>query len=270
MMSDGRLAHPKTFAHVRRELGIDPEPASGQGSTAGPLDAGPAAHGSGAAAFPSPPDWDNSPGPAEWNAPMARTPKADTLPTPTRRGRKPKAVAASPAVAPAVEDDDTASAVAAADIAAPAEGSTPTHGRRGRKPGPWADAIAPALPLAAGMDRVAAEASPSADGPEPAGDQGDAMLAEMAVPVSGEPKSAAGSKEHEPAAAPSDDAVPPSLPSDTSAPARPAVRWDRASDTVSFDWPAIERMAAQHGPNQAMARLLLAARAEGAHSRWPL
>ena len=41
-------------------------------------------------------------------------------------------------------------------------------------------------------------------------------------------------------------------------------------DTVSFDWPAIQRTAAQHGPNQAMAKLLTAARAEGAHSRWPL
>ena len=26
MMADGRLANPKTFAHVRRELGIDPRP----------------------------------------------------------------------------------------------------------------------------------------------------------------------------------------------------------------------------------------------------
>jgi len=64
--------------------------------------------------------------------------------------------------------------------------------------------------------------------------------------------------------------VSPSLPPDTSAPATPAARWDRASDRASFDWPAIERIAAQHGPNQAMAKLVIAARAEGAHSRWPL
>jgi len=38
---------------------------------------------------------------------------------------------------------------------------------------------------------------------------------------------------------------------------------------VRFDWPAIERVAAQGGPNQAMAKLLVAARAEGAQSRWP-
>ncbi len=57
MMSDGRLAHPKTFSHVRRELGIDPDLASGQGSTAGRPDVAQAAHGPCAAAFPCPPDW---------------------------------------------------------------------------------------------------------------------------------------------------------------------------------------------------------------------
>ena len=41
-------------------------------------------------------------------------------------------------------------------------------------------------------------------------------------------------------------------------------------DTVQFDWPAIERTAAEDGPNQGMAKLLVAARAEGANSRWPL
>ncbi len=270
MMSDGRLANPKTFAHVRRELGIDPEPARDQGSTAGPLDAGPAAHASCAAAFPSPPDWGNSPGPTERNAPMARTPKADTPPTPGRRGRKPKVAAASPTMAPSIQDDDPASTAADAAVAAPAESSTPARGRRGRTPGPRADAMEPTLPLAASLDPVAAEASPSADGPEPAGEEGDAMIAEMAFPVSSEPNDGTGPKEREQAAALSEDAEPSSLPHDTSAPVTPAARWDWASDRASFDWPAIERMAAQHGPNQAMAKLLIAARAEGAHSRWPL
>ncbi len=146
MMSDGRLANPKTFAHVRRELGIDPDPASGQGQAAEPSEA--------RAAFPSPPEWDNSPGPTEWNAPMARTPKADTLPTPGRRGRKPKAAAASPAMAPAAENDDMASAAADAALTAPAEGSTPARVRRGRTLVPRTDAVAPALPLAAGLDPV--------------------------------------------------------------------------------------------------------------------
>ena len=51
---------------------------------------------------------------------------------------------------------------------------------------------------------------------------------------------------------------------------RPAAQWDRATDTVQFDWPEIERTASQVGPNQVMAKLLVAARAEGARSRWPL
>ncbi len=57
---------------------------------------------------------------------------------------------------------------------------------------------------------------------------------------------------------------------DAPAPAKAAGRWDWAADTVEFDWPEIERTAAQDGPNQAMAKLLVAARAEGANSRWPL
>lgn len=65
-----------------------------------------------------------------------------------------------------------------------------------------------------------------------------------------------------------------SLRSDTVAPhsegpLKPAAHWDRATDSVVFDWLSIEHTAATGGPNQAMAKLLLAARAEGANSRWP-
>lgn len=52
-------------------------------------------------------------------------------------------------------------------------------------------------------------------------------------------------------------------------PPKPAARWDRTTDRVQFDWPMIERVAAQGGPNQALAKLLVAARAEGASPRWP-
>ncbi len=52
--------------------------------------------------------------------------------------------------------------------------------------------------------------------------------------------------------------------------AQPAAQWDRATDTVRFDWAEIEHTASQDGPNQVMAKLLVAARAEGASSRWPL
>ena len=57
---------------------------------------------------------------------------------------------------------------------------------------------------------------------------------------------------------------------DVPAPAKPAAYWDRATNAVQFDWPAIERIASRENPNQGMAKLLIAARAEGANSRWPL
>ena len=57
--------------------------------------------------------------------------------------------------------------------------------------------------------------------------------------------------------------------SDVSAASKSAVRWDQTTDTAHFDWSEIERTASQQGPNQVMAKLLIAARAEGANSRWP-
>jgi len=48
-----------------------------------------------------------------------------------------------------------------------------------------------------------------------------------------------------------------------------AVRWDGETGTATFDWPAIAQVAGTPGPNQAMAKLLLAALAEGTNSRWP-
>ena len=59
------------------------------------------------------------------------------------------------------------------------------------------------------------------------------------------------------------------LEAEASVSAKPAARWDRTTDRVQFDWPAIEQAAAQDGPNQGTAKLLVAARAEGARSRWP-
>ena len=66
------------------------------------------------------------------------------------------------------------------------------------------------------------------------------------------------------------DAAPPGSSQNRATSAQPAARWDRANDTVRFEWAEIEQTAAQDGPNQAMAKLLVAARAEGANSRWPL
>ena len=55
-----------------------------------------------------------------------------------------------------------------------------------------------------------------------------------------------------------------------SAAAQPAAQWDHATDMVRFDWPAIEQVASRDGPHQGTAKLLVAARAQGANSRWPL
>jgi hypothetical protein len=48
-----------------------------------------------------------------------------------------------------------------------------------------------------------------------------------------------------------------------------AAQWDRTTGAVRFNWNEIEQIASQQGPNQGMAKLLVAARAEGANSRWP-
>ncbi len=118
------------------------------------------------------------------------------------------------------------------------------------------------------MGAAAVEASPAAGGPQPDGDEDRTAPAETAFPVSGAADSSAGAAEHG-GGAQAVDAEPPSPSLDMPGPAQPAARWDAASDRVTFDWPTIERTAAQDGPNQAMAKLLVAARAEGANSRWP-
>ena len=61
----------------------------------------------------------------------------------------------------------------------------------------------------------------------------------------------------------------PSPAKSAAVPPKPAAQWDPAADTVQFDWAEIEQTASRPGPNQVMAKLLVAARAEGANSRWP-
>ncbi len=119
------------------------------------------------------------------------------------------------------------------------------------------------------MGTAAAEASPATGGPQPDGGEDGAMPAETAFPVSSAVGSSVGAAEHG-GGAQAAGAEPPSPSLDMPGPAQPAARWDPALDRATFDWPAIERTAAQGDPNQAMARLLVAARAEGANSRWPL
>jgi len=132
--------------------------------------------------------------------------------------------------------------------------SAPVQGRAGRRPKVRDAAATPSL------IEQALEQQPEPDASQPAAIGDDALIAEMAYPVS------AG----EGNGVPADGTAPAPPAQDASAPAKPAARWDRATDTVQFDWPEIERTASQGGPNQVMAKLLVAARAEGANSRWPL
>ena len=170
----------------------------------------------------------------------------DDTPPPVRRGRK-KAQATLAEPAPAD------------DVVAPDLSMTDSPPARGRKSPGRRKAAPPSL-----LDQ-ALEQQPDSDmassdlAAEPASAGDDTMIAEMAYPVSADDTSAA----------PASDAAPPPPPHDAPS-AKPAAQWDRATDTVQFDWPEIEHIASQSGPNQVMAKLLVAARAEGANSRWPL
>ncbi len=128
-----------------------------------------------------------------------------------------------------------AAAEAAMPVAEPvAADAAPAPVRRGRKP------KQPAGPTAASASQVddAAGGGP----PQPDADSGGSTV----------------------------EAAQPSAEMDAPTPTRPAARWDQDTGMVRFDWPEIERTAAQEGPNQGTAKLLVAARAEGANSRWPL
>ena len=190
---------------------------------------------------------------------MARTPKTASYPAPTPRGRKPKDTAApAPVTATASEAVRAEDATpGAAHGPAPVPDSAPARSRTGRKLKARDAATAPSL-----LER-ALEQQPEADREQPAAPGDDALIAEMAYLVSAGEGSGAST---------GDTATPPAQNApagNASTPAKAATRWDRDADTVTFDWPTIERTASRNGPNQAMARLLVAARAEGANSRWP-
>jgi len=80
---------------------------------------------------------------------------------------------------------------------------------------------------------------------------------------------ASSGDQHAAADKPVAETMPALAASDVPAASKSAVKWDQKTDTAHFDWSEIERTASQQGPNQAMAKLLIAARAEGANSRWP-
>lgn len=210
-------------------------------------------------------------------APVADVPQAavgvelpfmDDAPAPTRRGRKPKA-AMSPELDTAVDSSDAAIAAKANDAVAVDVEDEPLPSRRCRKPKQRTDDAAVVLPQDDAHEQLEAEAHQPEAAAEPALADSDAMIAEMDVQSAEAHSSEASSNAVDPGTSvEADVSASPSL--DEMARAKPAARWDRATDTVQFDWPDIERTAAQDRPNQAMAKLLIAARAEGANSRWPL
>jgi len=174
-------------------------------------------------------------------------------PAPVSRGRKPKA-AASPEPLAMVDSNDareTDTTGPTLNVATMAD--VPVKRRPGRPRKQATEPFSSSQEDAGGQAEPDAGRSDALTLPAPVGD--DAMIAEMAYPVG----AGAGG-----------DAAPPSNDHDMATPAQPAAHWDRATDTVRFEWAEIERTAAQDGPNQAMAKLLVAARAEGANSRWPL
>ena len=210
---------------------------------------------------------------------MARTPKAtrgklsvadikaslavpiDT-PGPARRGRKPRS-AETPAEPLATMDSDDVVAGAFdtdAGISAPSE--KPARGRPGPKPKPRG--VEAATPVQQVKRKPGRPRNPT-PAPKPEPEEDVPQSAELASPVSVASEGAEGPGDTATDTASAGDAEP--FPA---SPVRPAAQWDRAADTVQFDWAAIEQTASQDGPNQVMAKLLIAARAEGANSRWPL
>ncbi len=185
--------------------------------------------------------------------PVAELAAPDKAFAPARRGRKPKAAAPSPLLALAVRDDDRATDAAGAGAAKAGPTRTPGRKGSGRKQKQAAGAMA--NPSVAGLEQVSAE--------------DNALMAERAVSLDD-----AGTDGAAHGGAPADEAargaVPASTGPEAAARTASAARWDRATDGVRFDWPEIERVASADGPNQGMAKLLVAARAEGAVSRWPL
>ena len=166
----------------------------------------------------------------------------------TRRGRKAKAVTLSSVSPSAASAGSPATDGAGADV--PQAGPTKAPGRRGpgRKPKQAAGAeTAPAV------SDVIKEETPTAA----AASQAKASSSSSPFQQDFTPDRSA------------DEAARPSSEASAPVPGTPAAHWDRTTDRVQFDWPAIEMAAAHEGLNQGMAKLLVAARAEGAQSRWP-
>lgn len=194
----------------------------------------------------------------------------DAASAPTGRGRRPKAAALGPELVSVMDRGDAAADDVAADGPARKASDTPARGRGGRKPKQAAiAALAPPPQNRAKQRSGRMSSQPKTEPePEPEASASAAPVLEAAHSPETAANAAAARLPFGPSNPADEAAVHPSSP-DTPAPAEPAAHWDRTTDTARFDWPGIERTARQAGPNQGMAKLLIAARAEGAHSRWP-
>jgi len=201
-------------------------------------------------------------------------PMLDGAPSPARRSRRSKS-AEMPAPPPMAEDSSEAAlgiagaGDAMADEAEAGASDMPSKKRQGSKPKPLGSTAAASLSRDQPR-RAKAQRGRKPGNAEPAAEPENAVLAVEAMDEGGLTAATSGSDQNaDEGKRDGETATSPAVSGSTTS-SRPAARWDRATDTVQFDWPEIERTASQDGPNQVMAKLLVAARAEGAHSRWPL
>ncbi len=192
-------------------------------------------------------------------------------PAPVRRGRKPKATA-SPAPLATMDSDDAAGGSADADgtiadpIVAPVR----------KRPGPKPRQRAGAAEVASLQEDVAAKTGRKASASHATAEPMPVADDELDTGMDGQQSRPQQMHGHEPVTpegslrSGGSDAASAASSQNVATSSQPAAHWDRASDTVRFRWLEIERVAAQAGPNQVMAKLLVATRAEGANSRWPL
>ena len=188
----------------------------------------------------------------------------DEAAVPARRGRKARAAALSLA------------SPAAADVGRPAPDAAGTNDPKagptkapGRKPKQAADAET-ALPIQDGAGALRDQASGQPEAKASLDLTGnDAHVAAVASQAETAADSDPVQQPDRDRVSPANEAAQSAPEAEASAPSKPAAHWDQVTDRVRFDWPAIERVAAEGGPNQAVAKLLVAARAEGARSRWP-
>lgn len=180
-----------------------------------------------------------------------------------RHGRKAKPVMPEQ-MEPSLTDSFFLGGEEATDTGIEVGSSSPAKARRGRKLNAHPDARTPATIVAdtgAATENAPLEVVPSSGGDVQSDVQTDSTTLLSASPR--KTRRRRDAQDERPTKTSTDDVVTSEQTQSS------AVRWDATTGTTTFDWPVIEQVAVSDGPNQAMAKLLLAARAEGANSRWP-